>query len=137
MARWVRGVRAVLGSVRWTPVLLLATAKPLVAQAHEGAIVGQVLDSKTGAGIEGARILLVNTPLVAASGAEGRFLLANVEPGRYQLRIAAVGYAPDTLPNLTVSSGDTARVVVSMHAAAVALPGIIVTASRRPERVED
>jgi len=137
MAPWIRGVLPLLGSPRWTLVLLLATAKPLAAQAHEGAIVGQVLDSKTGAGIEGARLLLVNTPLVAASSAEGRFLLAGVEPGRYKLRVAAVGYAPDALPDLTVSSGDTARVVVNMHAAAVALPGIVVTASRRPERVED
>src|SRR5262245_404282 len=137
MAPWVRGVRAVRGWPRWTLFLLLAPAEPLAAQAPTGAIAGQVLDDKTGAGLEGARILLVNTPLVTSSGAEGRFVLGGVEPGRYQLRVAAVGYAPDTLPDLAVASADTTRVVVKMHAAAIALPGIVVTASRRPERVED
>ena len=137
MSRWLPGVLALRGSPHWTLLLLLAAARPVAAQAPKGALVGKVLDDKTGAGIEGARILLVNTPLVTVSGAGGRFVLVGVEPGRYQLRVAAVGYAPDTLPDFSVASNDTARVVVKMHAAPVDLPGIVVTASRRPERVED
>ena len=137
MPRWLRGVLALRGSPRWMLFLLLAPAEPLLAQAPSGTIAGRILDGKTGAGLEGARILLVNTPLVTASAADGRFVLGGVEPGRYQLQVAAVGYAPDTLSQFNVASGDTARVVVKMHAAPVDLPGIVVTASRRPERVED
>jgi len=117
MPRWLRGVLALRGSPRWMLFLLLAPAEPLLAQAPSGAIAGRILDGKTGAGLEGARILLVNTPLVTASAADGRFVLGGVEPGRYQLQVAAVGYAPDTLSQFNVASGDTARVVVKMHAA--------------------
>jgi len=133
----VRGALALPCSPRWALLSLLLIGERLAAQATSGAIAGQIRDGKTGAGLEGARILLVNTPLATASGVAGRFVLGGVTPGRYQLRVAAVGYAPDTLPDITVASGDTARAVVTMHAAAVDLPGIDVTASRRPERVED
>jgi len=137
MPGWLRGVLALRCSPRWGLLSLLLIGQPLAAQATSGTIAGQVRDSKTGAGLEDARILLVNTPLATASGAGGRFVLAGVAPGRYQLRLAAVGYAPDTLPDVAVAPSDTARVVVTMHAAVVDLPGIVVTATRRPERVED
>ncbi|MGE5232343.1 MAG: TonB-dependent receptor [Deltaproteobacteria bacterium] len=89
------------------------------------------------AGLEDARVLLEGTPLAATTGAGGRFTFTGVAPGRYRLRVAAVGYVADSLPEIAVEPGDTARVVVTLRSAAVALPGIVVTASREPERVED
>ncbi|HEY8104936.1 MAG TPA: TonB-dependent receptor, partial [Gemmatimonadales bacterium] len=131
------GVLAIRCASRWAVLSLALIGPPLAAQSTSGAVAGQIRDGKTGTGLEGARILLVSTPLATTSGAGGRFLLAGVAPGRYQLRVAAVGYASDTLPEITVAAADTANVIVTMHAAAVSLPGIVVAASRRPERVED
>lgn len=131
------GVLAIRCASRRVVFSLALIGSPLAAQSISGAVAGEIRDGKTGAGLEGARILLVGTPLATTSGTVGRFLLAGVAPGRYQLRVAAVGYAPDTLPEIAVAAADTARVVVTMHAAAVRLPGIVVAASQRPERVED
>lgn len=131
------GVLAIRCASRCGVLSLALIAAPLAAQSTTGAVGGQIRDGKTGAGLEGARILLVSTPLATTSGTGGRFMLAGVAPGRYQLRVAAVGYAPDTLPEIIVAAADTANVIVTMHAAAVNLPGIVVAASRRPERVED
>lgn len=117
-------------------VLLLGLAGRVAAQ-QPGAIAGEVRAESTAAGLEDARVLLEGTPLAAATGAGGRFTFTGVAPGRYRLRVAAVGYVADSLPDITVTSGDTTRVVVTMRSAAVALPGIVVTASRAPERVED
>lgn len=111
--------------------------RPLAAQTGTGVIAGEVRDGKTGAGLEAARVLLLRTPLATETGTGGRFVLADVAPGTFRLSAAAVGYAPDTLPDVTVTAGDTARVIITMHAAAVDLPGIVVSVSRRPERVED
>ena len=137
MPGWLPGVLAVRRMSRCALLSLALIGAPLLAQGTSGAVAGQIQDGKTGAGLEGARILLVSTPLATTSGAEGRFLVPGVAPGRYQLRAAAVGYEPDTIPEITVVAGDTASVTVTMHAAAVRLPGIVVAASRRPERVED
>src|SRR5512143_38302 len=117
-------------------VLVLGLAGRLAAQ-QPGVIAGEIRAESTGAGLVDARVLLEGTPLAAATGAGGRFTFAGVAPGRYRLRVAAVGYVADSLPDITVASADTTRVVVTMRSAAVALPGIVVTASRAPERVED
>jgi iron complex outermembrane receptor protein len=129
-------LRAPWRALRRAILPLALIGSPHAAQGT-GAVAGEVRDGKTGAGIEGARVLIVGTPLVTTSGVAGRVVVAGVEAGRYQLRAAAVGYAPDTLPEIVVAGADTARVVVTMHAAAVSLPGIVVAASQRPERVED
>ncbi|HLQ23172.1 MAG TPA: TonB-dependent receptor [Gemmatimonadales bacterium] len=123
---------------RLSPWLLLLSglAAPLAAQ-QPGVVAGQVQDARSGTGLEGARVLLAGTPLATTTGTNGRFGFADVAPGRYGLAVAAVGYVADSLPDVTVTSGDTARVVVAMRPAAVDLPGIVVTASRAPERVED
>ncbi|HEU4587767.1 MAG TPA: TonB-dependent receptor [Gemmatimonadales bacterium] len=117
-------------------LLLVGPARHLAAQVPRGAIAGEVRDQATGAGIEDARIELPAARRPSATGPGGRFLIPDLAPGRYLLRIAALGYAPDTA-TVTVAAGDTARLVVSVRAAAAALPGIVVTASRKPERVED
>ena len=103
-----------------------------------GALAGEVRNSVTGAALEGARILLQPSSLTAiTTAANGRFVIGGLAPGRYRLYTSLVGYAPDTLPAIDVPAGDTARVVVTMHAVSVSLPGIVVTASRAPERAED
>jgi len=121
----------------WLCGLILLVGRPLAAQAPEGTIVGQVLDSATGAGIEGARVLLEGSGRVTLTSRTGGFTIAGLAPGRYRLQVAAVGYAPKELPDVALAGGDTVRVVVPARPASVALPGIVVTASRTPERVED
>ena len=117
--------------------LLVATAGHLAAQVPHGAITGEVRDQATGAGIADARVVVQAAKGTVATGPGGRFLIPSLAPGRYQLRVAALGYAPDTATTVTVTAGDTARVVVAVRQAATPLPGIVVTASRTPERVED
>lgn len=123
------------------PAVALVLAALLCAApagAQSAALAGEVREAGTGRALEGARILLEPTALAAlTTGADGRFLLSDLAPGRYRLYTSLVGYAPDTLPAIELAPGDTARVVVTMRPVAVDLPGIVVTASRAPERAED
>ena len=123
---------------RWALALgALLDAGTAVAQAP-GALAGEVREAATGRALEGARILLQPGALaVLTTGADGRFVVGKLAPGRYRLFVSLVGYAPDTLPSLEVPPGDTLRVTVTMRAVALDLPGIVVTASRAPERVEE
>lgn len=125
--------------LRSRALALAALLRAGTAGAQAAAVLtGEVRDAATGHGLEGARILLEPSALATlTTGAAGGFVFADLTPGRYRIRAALVGYAPDTLPSIAVLPGDTVRVVVTMHPAAVDLPGIVVTASRAPERVED
>jgi iron complex outermembrane receptor protein len=128
-------------SPRWALALgaLLGAANASAAGAQQtGALAGEVNEAGTGRPLEGARVLLEPGVLAARStGADGRFLFSGLVPGRYRLFVSLVGYAPDTLPALDVPPNDTLRVAVTMRAVALDLPGIVVTASRAPERAEE
>ena len=126
--RWAVALSALLGAVH---------ASAAGAQ-QTGALTGEVKEAATGRPLEGARLLLEPGGLAARStDADGRFLFSGLLPGRYRLFVSLVGYAPDTLPALDVPPNDTLRVAVTMRAVALDLPGIVVTASRAPERAEE
>lgn len=56
---------------------------------------GRVLDDGTPpAPITGAQVHVVERPLALETDAAGRFLLSELEPGTYRLRVSARGYAP-------------------------------------------
>ena len=124
-------------SVCWLSWLTLAAGHPLAAQEQTGTIVGEVRDATSGADIEGARVLVEATGRVSVTSRSGGFTIAGLAPGPYRLRVAAVGYAPGEPPEVVVSGGDTAHVLVSVTPSSIELPGIVVTASRTPELVED
>jgi outer membrane receptor protein involved in Fe transport len=123
---------------RWAVALGALLNTGLAGAQAPGALAGEVREAATGRALAGARILLQPGALAAlTSGADGRFVVGKLTPGRYRLFVSLVGYAPDTLPLLDVPPGDTLRVVVKMRPVALNLPGIVVTASRAPERVEE
>jgi outer membrane receptor protein involved in Fe transport len=103
-----------------------------------GALAGEVREAASSRALEGARILLQPGGLAGlTTGPDGRFVFTGLVPGRYRLFASLLGYAPDTLPSLEIPPNDTLRVVVTMRPVAVSLPGIVVTASRAPERAEE
>src|SRR2546427_1952140 len=124
-------------SAGWLCGLIVLAGRGLAAQAPEGAIVGQVQDATSGSGIEGARVLLQGSGRLSLTSRSGGFTFAGLAPGRYRLQVAAVGYSPEEVPEVAVAGGDTVRVVVPVKPARVELPGIVVPASRSPERVQD
>jgi vitamin B12 transporter len=77
------------------PVLLallgLLAAAPASAQGP-ARLAGRVLDAVSQGPVAGAEILAGE--LRAVTGADGEFILGNVPPGRVELRIRRIGYAP-------------------------------------------
>jgi outer membrane receptor protein involved in Fe transport len=127
------GVRLRSALVLWL-LLLAGTTARVEAQAAGATIVGSVVDKDGGAGVDGAIVILQGTLLRARSDQQGRFRLSEVPAGRYTLTVLAIGFATDSLPGVSVESGDTTTVRVSLRSAPVGLADIVVTASRAPER---
>src|SRR5689334_10255838 len=123
---------------RWALALGVLLRAGVAAAQMPGALVGEARDAATGRPLEGARVLIRPGGLAAlTTGPDGRFVVGGLVPGPYRLLVSLVGFAPDTLPSLEVRPGDTLRVAVTLRAVALDLPGIVVTASRAPQRVED
>lgn len=107
-------------------VLFFAVTTSAFAQA-KSTIVGQVTDP-SGADLRGASISLQPTAAAAVSGPDGHFVINDVPPGSYTLRITYVGFAPFT-QSLKLAAGQTVNVSAKMRVQSQA-QNIVVTAPR-------
>ncbi|HET9004291.1 MAG TPA: TonB-dependent receptor [Gemmatimonadaceae bacterium] len=114
---------------------LLLAPSGLLAQT--GRIVGAVTDSASRAPLSGAQLSLVATAFGTQSGPDGSFVIDSVPPGTYTLRVHRLGTTMQTISGVTVSSGADTRVDVALARAPLELAGVVVSASRRVEKITD
>jgi outer membrane receptor for ferrienterochelin and colicins len=103
--------------------------------AGPGIIRGQVVESATDSAVAGAHVLVQGTQLSTSSDDSGRFALAGVAPGSYQVRVLAIGFAPVVRDSVTVTAGAAVELRIAMNRQALQLAGIDVTATGSAQRV--
>jgi TonB-linked SusC/RagA family outer membrane protein len=119
---------------KWIVTLALGTgAAPALVLAQGaagggGIITGRVTDAASGQPLPAAQVTLVGTTRGAASGDDGRYRLAAVPAGSYQVRVLRIGYQAVTRP-VTVSAGQTVTLDVALTGTAVSLDQVVVTAT--------
>jgi iron complex outermembrane receptor protein len=105
-------------------------------QARVGRVIGVVRDS-AGQPIANAQVQLVGTRLGTMTGSDGRFRIGNVPVGTYDVRVQRIGEQPKVVSGVAVQPNGEAAMEVALERAAVKLGGVVVTASRRAEKVTD
>ncbi len=100
------GIRYVQGARRAIWVLaVLALLVSLAAAQSTSQLNGSVTDP-SGAAVSGAKITLTETAAgfqrTTTSNSSGLYQFLDVPPGKYQLEAAASGFAPFTVPNVTL-----------------------------------
>src|SRR5690348_1718261 len=118
---------------RFVFLLTAVLAGPAAAQ-QTGTIVGSVRDS-AGAPVAGAKIEAVGAAFTL-TGADGRFVLTEIPAGSVRVRVVAFAFRPDSA-DLTVPAGDSVTWTVTLRAGVFYLPGLVVTAGKRPESLEN
>jgi iron complex outermembrane receptor protein len=111
----------------------LLVATPAVAQ-QTGTVVGTVRDT-AGAPVAGAKVEAVGAAFTL-TGEDGRFRLKAVPAGLAHLRVAAFAYRLDST-DVTVPPGDSVTWNVTLKSGVFYLPGLVVTAGKRPESLEN
>jgi iron complex outermembrane receptor protein len=124
-----------LGPLLRRVALALCVAAPAAAQ--NAGITGVITDAGTGAPVPGATVLLRGTPLTASSSSEGRFVLSRLHAGTYHLFVAAIGYAADSVPGVTLADGERKDLALALHRTPLELQEIVVTSSRSAERADE
>jgi outer membrane receptor protein involved in Fe transport len=95
----------------------------------KGKLTGQVLDSKK-APVIGANVVMVGTTAGASTDIDGNYTILNIPPGTYQLRISVIGFSPQTINGVRISSGQTTTINASLLDEAVAMGEVVIVAER-------
>jgi len=84
-------------------LLVSVLVLPFSAFAANGIITGKVTDAKTGEALPGANVIIEGTNLGAATDLSGNYVIKNVPPGVYTLKVTYIGYNIQTKEvNITV-----------------------------------
>ena len=109
-------------SVLSSALMLFAAAAAHAQQT--GTINGVVTEASSGRTVAGARVGVAGTQLGAATGAEGRFTIANVPVGSHTLQLRMIGYTALERA-VTVGNGQVATVNFQLSTRAVVLDEVV------------
>lgn len=98
--------------------------------AQVGKITGIVKDASTGESLIGANIILEGTTIGAATDIEGYYVILNVPPGVYDLRVSMVGYAPQSFKDVKVNIGLTTEINAGLQSNTIQTEEVVVVATQ-------
>lgn len=107
-------------------------ARPSVAEAPPvaGQIAGRVLDARTGEGLPGANVFIASLGVGAATDPDGRYLIAGVPAGLYDLEARFIGFTTKTVTGVEVRNGRTSDLDIALDEETEQLEAVVVTAAR-------
>ena len=97
-------------------------------QKASGKISGKVVDQESGEVVIGANVVVEGTMRGAATDIEGKYLIANVEPGTYTLVISAVSYSKRRIAEVRVEEGKQTDLDVALNPEAVQGEEVVIEA---------
>jgi hypothetical protein len=107
-------------------LLVLLLAHTCIGQNSKGTLTGRVTD-KAGAVLQGAQVQLTPSAGSVFSDIQGEFIVPNLVPGSYEVKISFVGFAPFAM-TVAVTAGQTAHLNAVLQVASAAQE-ILVTAT--------
>lgn len=106
------------------------------AFSQTGKIVGKVIDKTTGETLIGLTVGIDGTTKGAATDIEGRFQIANLTPGKYNISFRYLGYQTKNVTGVEVVNGQSTNLdVVMEQTTSQALQEVVVTATYRQETI--
>ena len=96
--------------------------------AASGKITGTVRDSKTHEALIGANIIIEGTSMGAASSIDGYYVILNVPPGTYTLKVSMIGYAAQVIENVRVNIDQTTNLDITLEEKSIQAQEVVVVA---------
>lgn len=114
-------------AVLFTATIPLTTAEDLFAQ-ETGRIAGTIVDSETGEPLFSASILVVETSQGAVADFDGNYLIRNLVPGSYTVKVSYISYATQTITGVEIVAGETLTLDIALSSESADLGEIVVSA---------
>ena len=111
-------------------LLLIMLGVSAATAGTRGKIAGRVIDAGNGQPVIGAAVVLEGTTLGASTDLDGGYVIINVPPGTYAVRVTSVGYSPTTIRSVVVSADLTTAVDCKLGEKAIQAQEVVVTAQQ-------
>jgi len=112
-------------------IFMFAIVIPVIAIAGTtGKIAGKITDRTTREPLVGANVILVGTTLGASVGVDGSFVILNIPPGAYTVRVTMIGYTSKAINGSRVIVDQTTTLDVALDASSVLLGEVVIQADR-------
>ncbi len=93
-----------------------------------GKISGTITDASNGEPLIGANVIIVGTSLGAAAGVDGNFVILNIPPGDYDVKISSVGYKSVLIEDVNIVVDRTTDISFALQPASLEIGEVIVSA---------
>ncbi len=115
--------------------IFIANAIGQMAHAQNQTIRGVVIDKQSQATLPGVAIVILNTsPAMGAStDLDGKFKIAEVVPGRYDLKISFLGYKEVIKSNIDVFAGKEVVLEIGMEESVNDIKEVVISATKKNE----
>ena len=107
----------------------------VLTAGQTGKITGKVLDKETSNPLPGVNVLLENTSMGAATDPDGEFVILDIPPGLYTVKLSFIGYATVTIENVRATADLTTN-LYSINMAPEAIEGETITVTAEKPLLE-
>jgi outer membrane receptor for ferrienterochelin and colicins len=115
----------------------LSSASAQGTSADTGSVVGRVIDARSGAPLAHAEVRIDDpNGRSSVSDTRGVFRISGIAAGGHRLRVRLLGFRANGR-EIVIRTGALTRVEIALDGAALPLDEIVVTASRRDQRLAD
>jgi len=111
-------------------LLVLIFSNIVVAQTQSGRIGGYLTEAQTGEPLMYANIVLDGTDIGAASDNSGHYVILNIPPGTYTIKVMIMGYKSES-KEIKISSNDDLRLDFVLDVTSIEYGEVTVTAERQ------
>ncbi len=93
-----------------------------------GKLAGTIKDAQTGEPLIGANVMIDGTTFGAATNVNGEFVILNIPPGRYNVRISYIGYETILMTNVVIVVDQTTLMPIQLKSQTIQVGEVVVTA---------
>ena len=109
-------------------LLLLSLMPVFIFAGTTGKLTGVINDAQSGETLIGANIILEGTDYGAATNSKGEYVILNIPPGRYNVKVSFIGYETILIKDVVISVDQTTQLPMELNPQTIQVGEVVVTA---------
>jgi len=105
------------------------------AQNNKQNIRGVITDKLSQSHIVGANVQIISEKLGTQTDVNGQYVLSNIAPNRYEIKISSLGYKDVVIPNVQVTSGKEVILDITMEEDLRLLKEVVIKSSNKANTI--